>query len=1037
MASTSMHPAFARFLLILVATLSRAAHALPVAASCLPEERDALLAFKDGISSDPGGVVASWQRGGQEDCCRWRGIRCSNNTGHVLALRLRNVPPGPELDDRGYYAGTALVGRISPSLLSLSRLRHLDLSRNYLEGSPDAAGCALPAFLGGLRSLRYLNLSGIYFSGEVPPQIGNLSRLHTLDLSSDFDARLMRSSDLSWLERLPLLQHLSLSSVDLSRARDWHRAVNMLPALRTLRLSSCSLPASVHQSNPPLLFRNFTNLEELDLSMNQLEHPAAPSWFWNLTSLTSLNLMGTLLYGQLPDSLDAMVSLEILDFSYNGNMATMPRSLKNLCNLRYLDLDSSLADGVDIGEMLESLPQRCSSSRLQELYLPNNGMSGNLPDYRRLMHLTGLRVLDLSYNNITGYIPPSLGNLTSLATLDISSNNLTGLIPTGQGYFPSLSTLVLSSNYLTGNIPAEIVFLASLITLDLGDNYLTGPVPSQISMLSNLTYLDLSLNALVAVVTEEHLASFVNLKKLDLSQNLLVKVEVNSKWKPPFSLHEASFASCFMGPLFPGWLQWQVELFYLDISSTGINDRLPDWFSSTFSKVVDLDISNNSLYGELPGNMEAMSLVEAYLSLNKLTGHVPRLPRNITVLDISMNSLSGPLPSLGASRLRVLILFSNRIVGHLPVSICEARSLAILDLANNLLMGELPSCSAMEGVRYLLLSNNSFSGTFPPFVQSCTSLGFLDLAWNSLTGTLPMWIGNLMQLQFLRLSHNMFTGKIPIVITKLKLLHHLNLAGNDISGSIPRGLSNLTAMTQKAGKVGSFPYQGYADVVGEYGNSLSAVTKGQDLNYGVGILQMVSIDLSFNSLTGIIPEEIAFLDALLNINLSWNHLSGKIPDNIGAIKSLESLDLSKNMLSGEIPSSLSSITYLSFLNLSQNNLTGRIPPGSQLDTLYQEHPSIYDGNSGLCGPPLQKICLTNATTKQDGQKRSKHGFEPMSFYFGLGLGLMLGLWLVFCILLFKKAWRIAYFRLFDKLYDQIYVLVVVKWNSLTRAGTAN
>lgn len=71
------------------------------------------------------------------------------------------------------------------------------------------------------------------------------------------------------------------------------------------------------------------------------------------------------------------------------------------------------------------------------------------------------------------------------------------------------------------------------------------------------------------------------------------------------------------------------------------------------------------------------------------------------------------------------------------------------------------------------------------------------------------------------------------------------------------------------------------------------------------------------------------------------------------------------------------------------------------------------------------------------KKRSKHGFEPMSFYFGLGLGLMLGLWLVFCILLFKKAWRIAYFRLFDKLYDQIYVLVVVKWNSLTRAGTAN
>uniref|UniRef100_A0A453DST7 Uncharacterized protein n=1 Tax=Aegilops tauschii subsp. strangulata TaxID=200361 RepID=A0A453DST7_AEGTS len=40
--------------------------------------------------------------------------------------------------------------------------------------------------------------------------------------------------------------------------------------------------------------------------------------------------------------------------------------------------------------------------------------------------------------------------------------------------------------------------------------------------------------------------------------------------------------------------------------------------------------------------------------------------------------------------------------------------------------------------------------------------------------------------------------------------------------------------------------------------------------------------------------------------------------------------------------------------------------------------------------------------------------------------------MVFCALLFKKTWRIAYFRLFDKVYDQFYVFVVVKWESFAK-----
>ena len=210
------------------------------------------------------------------------------------------------------------------------------------------------------------------------------------------------------------------------------------------------------------------------------------------------------------------------------------------------------------------------------------------------------------------------------------------------------------------------------------------------------------------------------------------------------------------------------------------------------------------------------------------------------------------------------------------------------------------------------------------------------------------------------------------------------------------------------------------------------VTKGQELYYDVTIFELVSIDLSFNHLSGGMPEEIASLDALFNLNLSRNYFSEKIPDNIGAMKSLFSLDLSNNLLSGEIPSSLSDLSGLSYLDLSNNNLTGPVPSGQQLDTLYAEYPSMYSGNSGLCGPTLRKLCSGNTSSRQHVHK---HGFEPMSFYFGLGLGFLLGLWLVFCVLLFKKAWRVAYYCLIDKMYDQMYVFVVVTWKSLARKGS--
>uniref|UniRef100_A0A0E0M9N1 non-specific serine/threonine protein kinase n=1 Tax=Oryza punctata TaxID=4537 RepID=A0A0E0M9N1_ORYPU len=938
----------------------RAAGGNTASASCLPHERDALLAFKHGITSDPAGLLDSWRRddGGhrEQDCCRWRGVRCSNQTGRVHELRLGST---------GSSSSTALVGQISPSLLTLQHLEHLDLSHNELEGPTGH----IPEFMGSLKSLKYLDLAAIQFSGEVPPQLGNLSKLQYLDLSSMGQGLYTKSTDLSWLARLPSIQHLCLNNVNLTTVMDWPRVMNMIPSLKVLHLSGCSL-ASANQLLPRL---NLTNLEELDVSSNSFDHPMSASWFWNVTSLKYLDISSNRFYGQIPHKL---TSLQVLDLSFNGdgdkNMGIMATDLKNLCSLEVLNIRSALLYG-DITEMFKNL-SHCSPNELKEL--------------------------DLGSNQLTGTLPKWIGQLTSLVNLDLSSNNITGPLPASVGRFTDLKFLDLSYNHLTGNVPHEI------------------------GVLTNLTELLLNNNDLDGMITKEHFANARSLQEIDLSYNA-VNIDLSSEWQPPSKLSVARFADCQMGPLFPGWLQWQVRLTDLDISGAGIVDKLPKWFSNAFSNVERLNISNNQLIGGLPASLSSMSLFELHLSSSQLTGKIPALPPNISILDLSNNSLSGPLPSgSGAMGAIELSLFSNKLSGQIHESFCKYQGLAVLDLSNNFFEGELPPClGVMEDMEFIALSNNSLSGEFPSFLENFTSMLFLDLSKNKFTGRLPVWIGNLVLLRILRLSHNKFLGNIPINITNLACLQYMDLSNNEISGFLPSYLSNLTAMRKT-----NMTRMCYVDDIENFHLiSLSAVLKGQELNYGsisrVFDTKMMSIDLSSNNLTGEIPEEIVALNVLVNLNLSRNHFIGVVPNKIGEMQSLESLDLSRNKISGEIPATLSNLTFLSYLDLSYNKLTGRIPSGTQLDSLYAANPFMYIGNIGLCGHPLQNNCSRDDASKQGHQGRTKEGHGIEFFYLGLGCGLVAGTWMAFGVLLFKRSWRIAFFQLPDKLYDKVYVLV--------------
>lgn len=827
---------------------------------------------------------------------------------------------------------------------------------------------SIPDFLGSLSNLRYLNLSVANFGGTLPSQLGNLSNLQYLDLGHSY----LSVSDLSWLMGLPFLSYLDLSTVDLSSERNWVHTVNKLPSLLVLILSECGVNSTVST----LSHSNLTHLEVLDLTSNWFSSPLARNWFWDLTTLKKLFLYDCAWSGPIPDALGNMSALESIDLHDTDLLGNIPTTMKNLCNLQELNLYNININSF-ISELMERLP-KCSWNKL--------------------------RKMDLHSANLTGELPTWIGNLASLSYLDLSENMIVGSVPDGMGNLTNLNYLDLSQNMLVGHLPVGMGQLTGLTFLDLSQNLLVGHIPVGIGAFGNLTSLNLGQNSFSGVLTEHHFAALERLEYLNLSRNSL-KLDLHEAWIPPFKLTEGYFESCDLGPQFPSWLRWQTGIVFLDISNTSIKDDLPGWFWTILSNAYELYLSSNQLGGALPEKLELPSMQAMDLSDNYLSG---KLPANLTVPN-----------------LMTLHLHHNQIGGTIPACLCQLRSLRVINLSYNQLTGEIPQCSVDQfGFSFLVIDmkNNNLSGEFPSFLQNAGWLLFLDLSYNKLSGNVPTWIAQRMPyLEVLILRSNMFCGNLSNQLNKLDQLHFLDVAHNNISGSIYSSIRSLTAMK----------YSHTSGLDNYTGASISMSIKDQELNYTFqSTNNIMLIDMSYNSFTGPIPRELTLLKGLQSLNLSGNQLSGTIPNDIGILRRLESLDLSYNDLVGEIPSSLSDLTFLSCLNLSYNNLSGRIPSGQQLQTLNNLY--MYIGNPGLCGLPLSTNCSTNRTNKIVQNEHDDASHDTTYLYISTSAGFVVGLWIVFCTILFKKSWRIAYFQFFDQIYDKIYVQAAVSKAVLIR-----
>ncbi|XP_047049566.1 receptor-like protein EIX1 [Lolium rigidum] len=822
----------------------------PAGILCIPRERDALRDFKTGLN-DSGNILSSW-RGA--DCCRWKGVVCSNRTGHVIALRINSRPisedVAPQVNSRRYaYPFGTMGGEIRSSLLSLRHLKQLDLSYNNFSGQP------IPELIGALRSLTHLGLSNSNFGGRIPPHIGNLSNLLSLQLNSYTDIQVRtHSHDLAWVSRLRKLQVLSMPWVDLSAAVDWFQAVSMLPGLIHLDLGSCGLQNTM----PPPLHANLTSLESLDLQYNPFNTSLVAKnlgLLWDLPSLQVLSLSGCGIHGPIPDVVGNLTSLQTLDLYSNHFTGMVPLTFRKLKKLQCLDLSYNFFN-MDVRKLLHLLP----SNELQMLLLSYNSFTGSLPDW--IGRFSSLNMLYLDYNKLAGEIPVGIRELRNLTELWLDSNNLHGTIT--EDHFTNLTTLEhlwVSHNSLTVKVNSTWYTPFRLMSAGFSSCILGPQFPAWLIQ-PTMEALDISNTSIHDNIPAEFWTASPRWA-LDMSSNRLVGMLPKT-----------------LGDL---------ELETLDISSNELTGPIP-----TLPKTLHyLDLSNNNLSGPLPSGTEGLVLQSLLLFNNSLSGTIPCSLLQLQLLeslDLSNNLLHGTIPKCPqgyiTSSITTLNLNRNNLSGPLPMFLQRCRNLILLDLAYNKFSGSLPAWigSRLPQLALLRLRSNKFSGGIHGELSKMKGLQFLDIACNNISGNIPESFGNLTAMTLgpnasgalFNLFHNgLFDYAIPpyyytdslLVDTKGQELEYtsgitymvnIDLSCNGLTGQIPSEIGMLVALK--------------------------------------------SLNLSWNNVSGIMPQSIGELRALESFDLSHNELSGEIPISLSALTSLSRLNLSYNNLTGTIPS---------------------------------------------------------------------------------------------------------------------------------------
>ena len=185
------------------------------------------------------------------------------------------------------FSSNNLTGEIPARLGELKNLEYMNFRDNQLSGE-------IPEELGNLTNLTYLNLRGNQLSGGIPKELGNLANLTRLELSYNQLSGAIPEE----LGNLPNLQRLYLHRNGLSGMIPGQ--LGSLKSLTTLGLNSNQLSGAI-----PVELGNLMDLRAVTFSANAALTGPLPHSLTRLTNLESLSFQGTELCAPLDAAFQA------------------------------------------------------------------------------------------------------------------------------------------------------------------------------------------------------------------------------------------------------------------------------------------------------------------------------------------------------------------------------------------------------------------------------------------------------------------------------------------------------------------------------------------------------------------------------------------------------------------------------------------------------------------------------------------------------------------------------------------------------------
>ncbi|KAL1118733.1 hypothetical protein V6Z11_D01G055700, partial [Gossypium hirsutum] len=490
-------------------------------------------------------------------------------------------------------------------------------------------------------------------SGTIPPDMGNLSFLTRLNIGYNNFHDLLPVQ----LTNLYRLKFISMSDNNFhGEISSW---VGYFPELQYLSLSNNSFTGPI----PSDMCDRLPTLKELYLSDNKLS-------------------------GKIPIGLFKCKGLQNISLAFNSLEGILPEEIGNLTTLRTLDLRGNQIQGK---KHLDSILAyfvvflRLQLSALFDRKAKNFLLPSVIP--QQISNLTGLKVLYLSHNFLTGHIPVTLGNLRDLELLDLSDNDLSGTLSSSERSFLSslancsgLTTLAFGSaisdrvckrnndlrylavndNQLEGTLPLSLTNCSEIVFLNVADNNLSDTFPHWLGILPQLRVLILRSNRFHGSI-QSYIAtsSFSKLQIIDLSHNDFTGLLPTNFFQNLMAMKEAEYVDN------GNWYSLVVNLTIkgLELEFT-LKVRMP--------LLTCIDLSMNGFHGEIPKVVGELRLLQALnLSHNSLTGPIPPSFGTLAALesiDLSFNRLSGRIPSqlTNLTFLQVLRFWNNNLVGPIP-----------------------------------------------------------------------------------------------------------------------------------------------------------------------------------------------------------------------------------------------------------------------------------------------------------------------------------------------------------------------------------